>query len=48
MKYNTNWVRAKSNDAKRLIDEPLRKYRDNFQKDRDRILYSKAFRSIKN
>ncbi len=39
MKYNTNWVRAKSINAERLINEPVRKYRDNFQKDRDRILY---------
>jgi dGTPase len=46
MKIYTNWIQAKSIDAKRFHDEIAQKYRNNFQKDRDRILYSKSFRRL--
>lgn len=41
-----NWLQAKSNNAERIFSEDSQKYRDNFQKDRDRILYSKSFRRL--
>jgi hypothetical protein len=46
MKYYTNWIQAKSIDAQRVFKESSQKYRNNFQKDRDRILYSKSFRRL--
>jgi len=46
MKYYTNWFQAKSFDAQRVYKEDAQKYRNNFQKDRDRILYSKSFRRL--
>jgi dGTPase len=46
MKYYSNWFQAKSMDAGRIVPERSQKYRNNFQKDRDRILYSKAFRRL--
>ncbi len=46
MNYNTNWIQAKSFYIERKVKEPTTKYRNNFQKDRDRILYSKSFRRL--
>ena len=46
MNYLSNWFQAKSIDATRLIPERSQKFRNKFQKDRDRILYSKAFRRL--
>jgi dGTPase len=46
MKYYTNWIQAKSYNSNRQRKESTQKYRNNFQKDRDRILYSKSFRRL--
>ncbi len=46
MKYNKNCIKAKSIDTERLFKENSQKYRNNFQKDRDRILYSNSFRRL--
>ena len=38
---------AKSAEATREFDDDISEYRTNFQRDRDRILHSKAFRRLK-
>jgi len=44
--YDTNYAQAKSYLTSREHKEISTKYRNNFQKDRDRILYSKSFRRL--
>ena len=44
--FYTNWFQAHPEDAIRQHKEFSQKYRNGFQKDRDRILYSKSFRRL--